>query len=55
MYAKKKDMSRDELLAHAKQCAVHRADYMECLHGDKMFGRATAIAKAKAKAEGHEH
>ena len=45
--AQKSDMSRDEVVAATKQCAAFRSDYMECLHGEKTFGRAAALERAE--------
>jgi hypothetical protein len=41
------DMNREEIVAGMKQCAVFRADYMECLHGEKTLNRRAAVAKAQ--------
>lgn len=55
MFAKKDDMSSEEVDAGLKQCAIFRADYFECLHGEKTFGRAAAIARAEKMADGGHH
>jgi hypothetical protein len=41
------DMNREEIVAGMKQCAVFRADYMECLHGEKTIRKRAAIEKAQ--------
>ena len=56
METQKKDMSREEVIEATKQCSAFRSDYMECLHGEKTFGRAAALARAeKAMAAGGGH
>jgi len=48
-------MSAEEVEAGFKRCHIHRADYFECLHGEKTFGRAAAIARAEKMADGEHH
>ena len=54
--AQKSDMSREEVVEATKQCAMFRSDYLECLHGEKTFGRAADVARAEKMMEGgHGH
>lgn len=53
--AHKKEMSREEIVAALKQCAIFRGDYMECLHGDKAFARSAALANAQKVGAEHSH
>lgn len=51
----KSNMSIDEIKETSKKCAMYRADYFECLHGDKRVARAKVLAKAQEASEGHGH
>ena len=54
--AQKAEMTREEIMEAHKQCAIFRTDYLECLHGEKTFGRAAALARAEKMAgSGHGH
>ena len=51
----KAEMTHEEVVAATKQCANFRSDYMECLHGEKTFGRSAALARAAKVAAGDGH
>jgi hypothetical protein len=51
--SKQRQLTEEEFQEVRKKCGIHRADYMECLHGEKYIGRAAAVARAeKEKAAG---